>query len=113
VANLWWNVGVVQRFGEIGEMKALAVLGQRIGEVGIGIAVVRVIISEAGFAPATEVKVQIRADARTAALAIIQMKHSVKLRIEEPVIAGQDERAIAAAVAGNEIEVVRPGGEVA
>src|SRR5258708_3483251 len=37
VANLRPHAEVVQRFGEVSEMKALTVFGQRIGQAGVGI----------------------------------------------------------------------------
>ncbi len=80
---------------------------QSVGEARVGIVIVNVVIFQTAIAPFAEVIIEIGPGPRPAALAVIEMDGAVQLRIEDPMIAAQDERPVAAAITRDEIKIVR------
>ena len=79
----------------------------RVASARARILVVQVVILERALAPAAEVIVQIRPRAHAAPLAIIHVGRAVEFFVQEEGVAAQQERPEAAAIAGDEVEVVR------
>ena len=75
--------------------------------------VVQIIILQPDLTPLAEVQIHVRPQAHAALRAIIHVNFSVRIRAEIPVVAGQQEAAISAAIAWREIQVVRVRSEVA
>ena len=100
--------------GQIGEIQALAVVRKReVGEPArMRVLIAHVVILERAFAPVAQVIIEIRPRPDPAALAVIDMHNAIELFVQKPRIAAEQERAETAAVAGNEIQIIRVRPEV-
>ena len=90
----------------VGKKDPLPVIGNgNIFEFCVRLFIVKIIVFESSFAPASEVQVEIRADSCAAPLTIIKMQDAIELVVQEPIIAAEQEGPEAAAVTGNETQI--------
>ena len=64
------------------------------------------VVFDGGLTPTSEVKIEIGATTEAAFLAIICVNLSVKLVVENPFVTAFEERPVATAIAGHEMELV-------